>query len=118
MNLDGQRTTRVLVISLLVLILSTSCHSWHRTLTFIEQLSYELSPIKKISLCVCLDISLLLLASDQSNQLIITDMKFFMWFNSYAIYGAREMLILLRPDPNNSTVDFIVNTKDFLTKNI
>lgn len=42
-------------------------------------------------------------------------MKFFMWFNSYAIYGAREMLILLRPDPRNSTVDFLDNDNDFLT---
>jgi hypothetical protein len=50
MNLDGQRTNRVLGISLLVLILSTSCHSWHKTLTFVQQLSYEFSKIKHIYL--------------------------------------------------------------------
>jgi len=31
-------------------------------------------------------------------------MKFFMWHNSYAIYGAREMLIFLKPNLLNSTV--------------
>ena len=31
-------------------------------------------------------------------------MKFLMWYNSYAIYGARETLVLLRPDSNNSIV--------------
>ncbi len=31
-------------------------------------------------------------------------MKFFMWYHSYAIYGAREKLILLKPDLKNSTV--------------
>jgi hypothetical protein len=31
-------------------------------------------------------------------------MKFFMWHHSYAIYGARERLILLKPNLNNSNV--------------
>jgi hypothetical protein len=51
-------------------------------------------------------ISLFILASDYSNQMIISDMKFFMWYQSYAIYGARETLILLKPDIHNSTVSF------------
>ncbi len=51
-------------------------------------------------------ISLFILASDYSNQMIISDMKFFMWYQSYAIYGARETLILLKPDIYNSTVSF------------
>jgi hypothetical protein len=36
--------------------------------------------------------------------MIISHMKFFLWYNSYAIYGARETLILLKPDLNNSNV--------------
>jgi hypothetical protein len=36
--------------------------------------------------------------------MIISDMKFLMWYHSYAIYGARETLILLKPDLNNSNV--------------
>jgi len=31
-------------------------------------------------------------------------MKFFMWYNSYAIYGGRETLILLKPVLNTSSV--------------
>lgn len=38
-------------------------------------------------------------------------MKFFIWYNSYAIYGAREKLILLKPDPQNSTVSLFSQTK-------
>ena len=31
-------------------------------------------------------------------------MKFFMWYQSFAIYGAREQLILLQANPTNSSV--------------
>jgi hypothetical protein len=36
--------------------------------------------------------------------MIISHMKFLMWYNSYAIYGAREKLILLKPNVHDSTV--------------
>lgn len=38
--------------------------------------------------------------------MIIPKMKFFMWYHSYAIYGAREKLILLKPNQQNSAVNF------------
>lgn len=86
MNFNDQRTVRVVVISLLIFILIIThcvpCHGWHRTLTFIQQSTYE---------------------SNSQNQKIISNMKFFMWHNdTYAIYGARETLILLRFDSNNA----------------
>jgi hypothetical protein len=42
-----------------------------------------------------------------NNQIpiISSEMKFFMWYNSYAIYGAREKLILLKPILNTSSVN-------------
>ena len=43
--------------------------------------------------------------------MVITDMKFFMWYKSYAIYGAREKLILLKPDSDNSIVKLILMKK-------
>jgi hypothetical protein len=49
MNLDGQQANRVLVISLLIIILSgVPCYSWHKTLTFVQHLSYETSKIYSI----------------------------------------------------------------------
>jgi len=41
-----------------------------------------------------------------ANQIPIvsSEMKFFMWYNSYAIYGGRETLILLKPVLNTSSV--------------
>ncbi|CAF4370023.1 unnamed protein product [Rotaria sp. Silwood2] len=94
MNLDGQRTVRVLVISLLILFLIITsiipCHGWHKTLTFIQQSSYELSNA---------------LDSHNQNHKIVSNMKFFMWYNTYAIYGTRETLILLQPDSNNSIIE-------------
>ncbi|CAF4307331.1 unnamed protein product [Rotaria socialis] len=90
MNLDGQRTIRILVISLLIFFLIITfivpCHGWHKTLTFVQQSSYEFSP-------------------DSENYQIISNMKFFTWYNTYAIYGTRDTLILLKPDSNNSTVE-------------
>lgn len=51
MNLDGQRTNRVLLISLLIFVLlilrSMPCDGWHKTLTFVQQSSYELGKSKK-----------------------------------------------------------------------
>ncbi|CAF1577329.1 unnamed protein product [Rotaria sp. Silwood1] len=90
MNLDDQRTVRIFVISLLLFFLIITfinpCHGWHKTLTFIQQSSYELN-------------------SHHQNHKIISNMKFFMWYNTYAIYGTRETLILLKPDSNNSNVE-------------
>ena len=31
-------------------------------------------------------------------------MKFFTWYESYAIYGARETLVILKPNQNNASV--------------
>ncbi|CAF0985386.1 unnamed protein product [Adineta steineri] len=57
--------------------------NWHKTLKFTNQLSYDTNTkIPRIS----------------------SDMKFFMWYNSYAIYGARDTLYILKPDLNNSLV--------------
>ncbi|CAF4963496.1 unnamed protein product, partial [Rotaria magnacalcarata] len=90
MNFDGQRTIRILVISLLTFFLIITfivpCHGWHKTLTFVQQSSYELSP-------------------NSENYQIISNMKFFMWYNTYAIYGTRDILILLKPDSYNSTIE-------------
>ncbi|CAF1092182.1 unnamed protein product [Rotaria sordida] len=90
MNFDDQRTVRILVISLLIFFLIITfivpCHGWHKTLTFIQQSSYESN-------------------SYNQNHKIISNMKFFMWYNTYAIYGTREMLILLKPDSNNSIIE-------------
>jgi hypothetical protein len=47
--------------------------------------------------------------------MIISDMKFLMWYHSYAIYGARETLILLKPNLDNSSVSlFSQKKKNFL----
>jgi hypothetical protein len=78
----------------------TSSYAWHKTLTFIQQSSYELSKIKSFFI---ID-RLLIRNLDDQNPIIISDMKFFMWYKSYAIYGAREKLILLKPNQNNSNV--------------
>jgi hypothetical protein len=84
MNLDEQWRHRVLLISVLILIIcSSSCDCWHQTLTFTQQLSYNTS---------------------HQHRFLSSEMKFFMWFNSYAIYGAREKLILLKPVLNTSSV--------------
>ena len=50
MNLDGQRANRVLVISLVVILIFSSSPSngWQKTLTFVQQSSYELSKNKQI----------------------------------------------------------------------
>ncbi len=82
MNFDHQRTNRVLVISLLI-ICSIPCYAWHKTLTFSQQLSYD---------------------TNSDIPIVSSDMKFFMWYKSYAIYGARETLILLKPVLNTSSV--------------
>lgn len=37
-------------------------------------------------------------------SIVSSEMKFFMWYNSYAIYGARDTLILLKPILNTSSV--------------
>ena len=36
--------------------------------------------------------------------MVLSDMKFFMWYRSYAIYGARETLILLQPNLKDAAV--------------
>jgi hypothetical protein len=46
--------------------------------------------------------------------MIISGMRFFMWYNSYAIYGAREKLILLKPILQNSTVSLCSKKNFFL----
>ncbi|CAF2911575.1 unnamed protein product [Rotaria sp. Silwood2] len=88
MNLDGQRTNRVLVISSLIfivnIIFSIPCNGWHQTLTFTHKLSYD---------------------TNSQIPLISSEMKFFTWYNSYAIYGAREALILLKPVLNTSSIE-------------
>lgn len=84
MNLDKQWKNRVLLISIFILIrFSIPCHCWHKTLTFTQQLTYDINT---------------------KNSIISSEMKFFMWYNSYAIYGAREKLILLKPVLNTSSV--------------
>jgi hypothetical protein len=40
-----------------------------------------------------------------------------MWYNSYAIYGARERLILLRPNLNNSSVSLFKFLGSFYNHN-
>ncbi len=90
MNLDEQWRNRVLRISIFILIIfSIPCHCWHKTLTFTQQLSYDMN------------------TKNSNNQISIisSEMKFFMWYNSYAIYGAREKLILLKPILNTSSVN-------------
>ncbi|CAF3505213.1 unnamed protein product [Rotaria sp. Silwood1] len=88
MNLDDQRTNRVLVISSLIfivnIIFSIPCYGWHQTLTFNQKLLYD--------------------TNDQIS-LVSSDMKFFMWYDSYAIYGARDALILLKPILNTSSIE-------------
>ncbi len=92
---------QVLLIS--VLIFNISCHCWHQTLTFDRQLSYDMN-------------------TETSNPIISSEMKFFMWYNSYAIYGAREKLILLRPVFNTSSVswwhDFFHEHRNYLDRNL
>ncbi|CAF3782374.1 unnamed protein product [Rotaria socialis] len=93
MNLDDQRTNRVLAISSLVFILniifSIPCNGWHQTLTFTQKLTYE---------------------TTSQMSVVTSEMKFFMWYNSYAIYGARETLLLLKPVLNTSSIEvFLYN---------
>ncbi len=85
MNLDQQwRSDRVLLISIFILIIfNIPSYCWQQTLTFTQQLSYNTS---------------------HQHRFLSSEMKFFMWFNSYAIYGAREKLILLKPVLNTSSV--------------
>ncbi len=90
MNLDQQWKNRVLRISIFILIIfSIPCYCWHKTLKFTQQLSYDMN------------------TKNFNNQIpiISSEMKFFMWYNSYAIYGAREKLILLKPILNTSSVN-------------
>jgi len=70
------------------MIVNNPCHCWHKTLIFTQQLSYEMNT-KNL---------------DNQISIISSEMKFFMWYNSYAIYGARETLILLKPSLNTSSV--------------
>ena len=84
MNLDDQRTHRVLLISVLIVIFTNPSLSWHRTLTYSQRSSYEVS--------------------NQSPSNEFVHLKFLMWYRSFAIFGARERLILLRPHRNSSSV--------------
>ncbi|CAF1480105.1 unnamed protein product [Adineta ricciae] len=81
MNLRSQCTHLVLII----IIYINSCYTWHQTLKFPRQLSYE--------------------HTDKQNFSLSIDMKFFMWYDTYAIYSAREKLILLKPSLNASTIE-------------
>lgn len=84
MNVDERWKCRVLLISIWLLsIWNGSVYGWHQTLTFTHQLTYNIS---------------------EQNSFLSSDMKFFMWYDSYAIYGAREKLILLKPILNTSAV--------------
>ncbi|UJR15456.1 hypothetical protein I4U23_002400 [Adineta vaga] len=79
MNLRSQCTQLFFIIFLI-----HSSYTWHQTLRFSHQLSYDSNP---------------------KNSSIPIHMKFFMWYESYAIYGARERLILLKPNLNTSTIE-------------
>jgi hypothetical protein len=86
MNLDKQWRHRVRLISIWIFIICTSsCDCWQQTLTFTQQLSYNTS---------------------HQHRLLPSEMKFFMWYNSYAIYGAREKLILLKPTSSVSGLNY------------
>ena len=125
MNLDAQRIDRILVISrlifILIIIFTSSCHGWHKTLTFVQQSSYESSKINMNKFFFLSNFSLLIVDIDDRNQMIISDMKFFQWYHSYAIYGARETLILLKPILNNSSVSdnfYFVSNWSFFTSRL
>ncbi|CAF1313367.1 unnamed protein product [Rotaria sordida] len=60
------------------------CYGWHQTLTFTQKVSYD---------------------TNSQMSLVSSEMKFFMWYDSYAIYGAREKLILLKPILNTSSIE-------------
>jgi hypothetical protein len=69
----------------MLIIFNIPCYCWHKTLTFTQQLLYDTN-------------------TNNSDSIISLDMKFFIWHNSYAIYGAREKLILLKPILNTSSI--------------
>ena len=82
------------------------CHGWHRTLTFARQLSYDdtrefvstRSPrtTRRIP--------------EHDNTFNASDMRFFRWYKTYAIYGAREKLILLQPNLDRASVSRLLRT--------
>lgn len=87
MNVDEKWKCRVLLISIWLLSMCNGLvYGWHQTLTFTQQLTYNIT---------------------EQNSFLSSNMKFFMWYDSYAIYGAREKLILLKPVLHTSTVSSI-----------
>lgn len=43
--------------------------------------------------------------SASHKSIVLSEMKFFMWYDTYAIYGSRETLILLKPMINSSSIE-------------
>ncbi|CAF1447612.1 unnamed protein product, partial [Didymodactylos carnosus] len=78
----------------IVIYLRTTAHAWHRPLTFAQQWYFETDVDSYIE-----DVSSI------SNQKI-ENMRFLTSYDSYAVYGARGELILLKPHLSNETREY------------
>jgi hypothetical protein len=102
MKSDGQLTIRLLAIAFCFFI-HAPCHAWHQTLTFQQRLSYENGEIPPCYFFAFRTNTSLDL--DVENVALLSEMRFFTWYEEYAIYGAREKLILLKPNLTTSSVN-------------
>lgn len=88
MKVDENMMHPILIRFIFYLFINQSCivrvcYAWHQTLPYLRRSLHETTANSTAS---------------------ISSMKFFLWYQSYAIYGAREKLILIRAKSNNSTV--------------
>ena len=95
-------------------------YAWHQTLTFEQQFISQHRSYSMFSFCVSLTRMKIkirlcfIFQGDQSTNDDLKEMKFFLWHRSWAIFGARQRLIFLRPNLTTSSVRNSIETNVFL----